>query len=215
MLNDANSRLIRTYRAIRDDVDSLVALLRTYPHDKDFFMSMRARDIDAGTDVEAAAWMIYLNRTAFNGLYRVNSRGLFNVPFGRYANPTICDEENLRACSAALRGAELRCGDFEAVIDQAGPGDFVYCDPPYSPVSVTASFTSYTTAGFGPSDQARLRDAALRAKSRGARVLLSNSSTEAVRDLYRVGFRIEEVSAVRAINSRAERRGAVNEILAM
>jgi DNA adenine methylase len=214
ILNDANSRLVRTYRAIRDDVDALVDLLRTYPHEKGFFLELRGHDIDAATDVEVAAWMIYLNRSAFNGLYRVNSRGVFNVPFGRYANPTICDEENLRACSAALRNADVRCGDFEAVIDEAGSRDFVYCDPPYVPVSRTADFTSYTEGRFGDDDQVRLRDAALRAKARGALVLLSNSGTARVRDLYRKDFRVEEVSAIRAINSRADRRGAVVEILA-
>ena len=174
-LNDGNARLVRTYRTIRDRVEDVVALLRTYPHDRDFFMSLRAVDIDAGTDVEVAAWFIYLNRTAFNGLYRVNSRGGFNVPFGRYKNPTICDAENLRACAAILKGASITHGDFEAVVADAHPGDFVYFDPPYVPLTATSDFTSYTAEGFTDADQVRLRDVALRLKAGGVAVMLSNS----------------------------------------
>ena len=214
LLCDANPRLIRTYVAVRDDVEAVIARLSQYPHDRDFFLWLRAQDADALSEVEVAAWMIYLNHTAYNGLYRVNSEGRFNVPFGRYVAPRICDSDNLRACATLLQGAELRCGDFEAVMAEVGGGDFVYCDPPYSPASRTASFTAYTKDGFDQADQVRLRDAALAAKRRGARVLLSNSGGREISGLYQRGFQTEGVEAGRAINSRADRRGAVPELLA-
>jgi DNA adenine methylase len=213
VLADTNVRLIRTYRGVRDDVESVVRLLATYPHDADFYYSLRSRDIDAGSDVEVAAWFIYLNRIGYNGLYRVNRENRFNVPFGRYANPTICDAENLRACAAALEGVELQAVDFDEAISGARRGDFVYFDPPYDPASPTASFTSYTSRGFGREEQVRLRDRARRLKRRGITVLLSNACTEFVRELYAEDFELEEVSATRMVNSRASRRGAVSELV--
>jgi len=212
-LNDQNARLIRTYQAIRDHVDDVVALLRTYPHDRDFFTKLRAIDIDKATDVEVAAWFIYLNRTAFNGMYRVNSRGGFNVPFGRYKNPTICDADNLRACATALKNARITHDDFETCVADAQAKDLVYFDPPYVPLTATSDFTSYTAEGFSDPDQTRLRDVALRLKNRGVTVLLSNSSAPRVRELYANGFHIEEVSANRSINSVANRRGTITELL--
>jgi DNA adenine methylase len=160
-----------------------------------------------------AAWLIFLNRVGFNGLYRVNSRNQFNVPFGRYANPTICDETNLRLCSAALAGAEIGCEDFAAVLDRARPGDLVYFDPPYLPLSATSAFTSYTSGGFGLADHQRLRDVALTLKRRGVFVLLSNSSAGAVRELYGPPFACTEVPVTRSVNSDATKRGAVTELL--
>lgn len=213
VLSDQNERLVRTYRAIRDSVEDVIELLRGYPHDKEFFLDMRRRDIDAGTDVEVAAWFIYLNRTAFNGLYRVNSRNGFNVPFGRYASPRICDAKNLRACSTALQRADIRHESFESVLDRARRGDFVYFDPPYVPLTATSNFTSYTADHFGPNEQIRLRDLALELKRRGVHVLLSNSSAPFVRELYAEGFELEEVQATRAINSVGSGRGAVTELL--
>jgi DNA adenine methylase len=213
VLADVNERLIRTYRGVKDHVDGVVRLLRTYPHDEAFYYRMRESDVDAGTDAEVAAWFIYLNRTGYNGLYRVNRDNRFNVPFGRYENPTICDEPTLRSCSAALASAELLVGDFEAMAARARRGDFVYFDPPYVPLSATSSFTSYTSGGFGPQDQARLRDVARGLKARQVSVLLSNSSAPLVRSLYRGGFEVQRVSARRLVNSRASRRGAVAELV--
>jgi len=214
VLADLNERLVRTYRGVRDDVDAVVDLLRTYRYDEAFFYAMRDRDIDVASDAEVAAWFIYLNRTAYNGLYRVNSRNRFNVPFGRYGEGlVICDEGNLRACSALLRTVEVVVGDFETVAAGAREGDFVYLDPPYVPLSATSSFTSYTSGGFGHADQVRLRDVALRMKARGVHVVLSNSSAPAVRELYRQGFETDEVTALRQVNSRAERRGAIPELV--
>jgi DNA adenine methylase len=213
VLADANERLIRMYRGVRDDVDRVVALLRSYPHDASFFYSMRKVDIDARSDAEVAAWFIYLNRCGYNGLYRVNRQNQFNVPFGRYKNPNICNEAVLRRSSEALRTADLRIGDFESAIGAAKAGDFVYFDPPYVPLSATSSFTSYTPAAFDDGQQARLRDVARRLKDGGVSVLLSNSSAPSVRALYKKGFTVRSVAAKRAVNSDASKRGPVAELL--
>ncbi len=213
VLADVNARLIRTYAGVRDDVDGVIALLKTYPHDPVFFRAMRTVDIDRRSDAEVAAWFIYLNRTGYNGLYRVNRGDRFNVPFGRYVNPTLCDERTLRGCSAALKDVELLVDDFEAVARRARRGDFVYFDPPYAPLSATSSFTSYTASGFGAEEQVRLRDTARRLKARGVRVMISNSSAPVVRRLYADGFAVEGVEATRLVNSRASRRGKVAELV--
>lgn len=213
VLSDGNARLVRAYRGVRDDVDEVVRLLRSYPHDKAFFLELRRRPIDEASDAETAAWLIYLNKTCFNGLYRVNSRNLFNVPFGRYVNPTICDEPNLRACSRALGGAEILHADFAETASRAKHGDFVYFDPPYVPLSATANFTSYTSESFDDAQQIRLRDLALKLKGDGVSVVLSNSSAERVKALYSDGFNLKPVPATRMVNSKASARGAITELL--
>ena len=215
VLADVNERLIRTYQGVRNDVESVIALLEESPHDPTFFYKQREVDIDARSDAEVAAWFIYLNKTGYNGLYRVNRRNRFNVPFGRYVKPAICDKSTLRACAAALglRHVKLLVKDFEAVTQRAKPGDFVYFDPPYVPLSATSSFTSYTSGGFGLPEQTRLRDVAKQLKQHGVHVLLSNSSAPFIRELYGEGFEIEEVSATRFVNSRASARGAIQELL--
>jgi DNA adenine methylase len=216
-LADVNERLIRTYRGVRDDVETVLGLLKDYKrrHDEKFFYRFREIDIDSKTDAEVAAWFIYLNKTGFNGLYRVNRGNKFNVPFGRYVHPNIHDPETLRACSGALAGVDLRVEDFERAVSEAERGDFVYFDPPYVPLSATSSFTSYTSDRFGPKEQKRLRDVAHELKKRGVQVLLSNSSAQAVRDLYAKGFEIVEVSATRAVNSKATARGSISELVIM
>jgi len=213
VLSDSNERLIRAYRGIKNDVEEVMALLRTYRNNRRFFLQMRRRPIDEGSDAEVAAWMIFLNKTGFNGLYRVNSKNLFNVPFGDNQNATLCDEPNLRACAAALAGADLRCEDFSRVLDRARPGDVVYFDPPYVPLSNTSFFTSYTTGGFGWEDQRRLRDVAFELHKKGVFVLLSNSSAPQVRALYGPPFTCFPVSANRMVNSVASKRGPVIELL--
>ena len=166
-----------------------------------------------GTDPEVAAWLLYLNRTCFNGLYRVNRSNEFNVPFGRYVNPNICDAARLRACSTALQGIELACADFERVGALARSGDFVYFDPPYLPMSKTSSFTAYTSEGFGLSEHRRLRDLALDLKARGVHVLISNSSAPAIEELYAdAAFKVIRIEANRAINSNAAGRGKITEL---
>lgn len=213
-LSDTNERLVRTYRTVRDDVESVIGLLSTYPYEKAFYERMRELEVDALCDVEVAAWFIYVNRAGFNGLYRVNAEGRFNVSFGRYTNPTICDADNLRACSEALEGVSIWHVDFESVCALPTAGDFVYLDPPYAPIAETSSFTAYSADRFGRIDQVRVRDAAARMLARGAHVLVSNSSSYVVRDLYGAPpFAIDDVSATRAVNARSDRRGPITEVL--
>ena len=227
VLVDANQRLIRAYRGVRDSVEHVIATLKAYAlhHSEDYYYSVRDHRPDqAVEDAYVATWFIYLNKTGFNGLYRVNRKNEFNVPFGKYKNPAICDEENLRACSLALRGAghgyvsdqhvELFHGDFKTFEPRAVAGDFVYFDPPYAPLTATSNFTSYTAGGFSAKDQEDLRDLALRLKEGGVHVLISNSSAEVIEKLYLdKGFEIESVQARRNINSKASKRGAIEEFL--
>jgi len=212
-LSDANERLVRAYRGVRDNVEEVIQRLRGFPHSQDFYMQMRDEDVDAGSDVDVAAWFIYLNKTGFNGLYRVNRMNRFNVPFGDRENPTICDDDNLRACSAVLRGTTIEHEDFTAVLAKASPGDLVYFDPPYVPLSVSSSFVAYTKSGFGIEDHRQLRDVAVALKQRGVHVVLSNSSSPLVRELYEEHFTIDDVYAPRAINCCGDRRGPVREIV--
>ena len=215
VLTDANERLIRTYLGVQKHVEDVIRLLKEHQrkHTRRYFMETRARpDIDAASDAEVAAWLIYLNRTGYNGLYRVNSRNVFNVPPGDYKKPKICDEDNLRACARLLRGVRLAVSGFEKVLGRAKPGDFVYFDPPYVPLTRTSNFTDYTTKGFGEAEQKKLSEVARTLKGRGVHVLLSNSSAPLVRELYR-DFHQKEVSARRAVNSQAKSRGPVQELL--
>jgi DNA adenine methylase len=211
-LGDANAELVTTYKAVRDDVEAVIAALRPHErqHSAEHYYATRAQRLRSESAV--AARMIYLNRTCFNGVYRVNRSGGFNVPIGRYTNPIICDADNLRACSRALAGAEIACADFASVMAVAKPGDFVYCDPPYFPVSKTGDFTSFTAAGFTPADQERLADCVRQLKRSGVHVLLSNADLPVVRELYE-GFEMRSVKARRNINSKSDRRGAVDELL--
>jgi DNA adenine methylase len=215
-LGDGNERLMRCYRAVQADVDQVIRLLDLYTaaHSEPFFYALRSMDVDTGTDYEVAAWLIYLNRTAFNGLYRVNSKGAFNVPFGKYKDPIVCHDEHLRRCSELLQGVQLRHEGFEAVLERAVPGDLVYFDPPYVPRSNTASFTAYTRGGFGPEQQARLRDVAAQLAERDVKVILSNHDVPEVRELYDAArFRLQVVPVARAINSRGDKRGKVDELV--
>jgi DNA adenine methylase len=213
LLADNNARLVRTYRGLRDEPERVIALLASYPHERGFYEELRARDVDAEDDAAVAAWMIYLNKTGYNGLYRVNSKNRFNVPFGRYKAPNVCDAPNLRACAAALAGVEIELSDFETAARRARKGDLVYFDPPYVPLSTTSSFTAYTHEGFGDAEQQRLRDVALELKRRGVQVLLSNSAARRVYELYGDDFELVEVQARRSINTRADRRGRITELL--
>jgi DNA adenine methylase len=216
LLSDTNAELIACYRAVQDEVDAVIAALERHreQHSEAYYSAVRyGWNADARTaPAERAAAFLYLNKTCYNGLWRVNSRGRFNVPAGRYVNPSILDAERLRAASAALRGAACELAPFEAVLDEARGGDFVYFDPPYHPLSATADFTSYTAAGFTAADQERLASVFARLDDRGCAVMLSNSDTPFTRRLY-ARWRVERVLAPRAINSRADRRGAVGEII--
>lgn len=213
LLSDTNERLVRTYRAIKESPGLVIERLKALPHTPGFFAHYRAEDVDLWSDVEVATWFIYLNKTGFNGLYRVNRAGKFNVPFGDYKNPNICDSLNILACARALRFAQVGCCGFEAVLGRAKAGDFAYFDPPYVPLSKTSNFTSFTRDGFTVDDQTRLRDVALELKRRKVRVLLSNSSAELVMELYSSKFKIENVLARRNVNSKAGGRGEIGEVL--
>ncbi len=215
VLSDNNLRLVRTYKGIQSSVDKVIDRLRSYEHTRDFFEKMRRRQIDDEPDDAVAAWFIYLNKTAYNGLYRVNSKNLFNVPFGDYARPNICDEANLRACAKALANAEVRHEPFHKVARRAKKGDFVYFDPPYVPLSASSMFASYTAEGFGMDDQKRLCRLAISLKKKGVHVLLSNSSAPAVYELFSKdkGFTIHEVMAARSVNSKGSGRGKIPEVV--
>jgi DNA adenine methylase len=217
-LGDSNDVLVRTYLAVKNDVEQVIESLQGCVYSKEEYYQTRALDPNRmDDDCDVAAWMIYLNKTCFNGLWRVNQSGRFNVPMGRYDNPTICDSEGLRAASLALREAKamMRTADFERTLRSAEEGDFVYFDPPYVAASATSNFTGYSKGGFGPAEQARLRDVAEKLKARGVQVLLSNSDTPEVRELYGKGrsFRVERVDARRSVNSKASKRGNVGELL--
>ncbi len=212
-LSDSNAELIATYKAIRDDVDGVIRRLEQLKYDEDKFYEVRAMNPAGMLPMAKAARMIYLNRTCFNGLYRVNKKGRFNVSWGRYTDPLICDEPNLRAVSAVLAGVEFRDGSFEATHSKAKAWDLVYLDPPYLPTSATANFTSFTRLGFSIKDHEWLNQMFVDMAGAGAFVLLSSSDSEWARDRYRLGSRIMEVHARRSINSKATSRGKVKELL--
>jgi DNA adenine methylase len=213
VLSDANAHLCTTYEAVRDEVDAVIEKLRELAaaHSTERYYAMRARyNQDSLDQLERAALFIYLNKTCFNGLHRVNKRGEFNVPAGRYERPRILDEQGLRVASRQLQRAQMRCAGFEAVLEHARAGDFIYFDPPYVPVSRTSSFTGYAAEGFSSQDQQRLRDVFGELDRRGCALLLSNSATAEVRALYH-GYVINEVGARRSIS--CGKRGAVTEIV--
>ncbi len=218
VLCDANRELIDCYRAIRNDVEGVIRALRRHRYNKRAYYRVRDQNPARWTRARRAARFLFLNRAGYNGLYRVNAAGKFNVPFGRYTNPTLCDAANLRACSRALEGVRLCCVDFEfafadVVIPHDASGFFWYADPPYVPVSTTSDFTAYTKGGFSWNDHERLAALARSAIASGAGVLLSNADTPAVRKLYRGDFRCARVLVRRAINSKADGRGHVGELL--
>lgn len=219
VIADRNADLIATYRAVADDPDGVIRRLALHreAHTSDHYYATRARWNDrevAWSPLDRAAAFIYLNRTCYNGLWRVNRSGGFNVPMGRYKNPLICDAEGLRAASRVLRRAQLRCTDYAAAVADAQPGDLVYFDPPYDPVTTTANFVSYTPGAFGAEDQRALAALAHSLAERGVGVVLSNSDTPFVRSLYR-GLRIDRVRCARAINCNGEGRGEVDEVLVL
>ena len=219
-LADSNADLIATYQAVRDDLPRLVRHLRAHARKYDSLEGVArtayyydVRDKRHPTSAAGrAARLLFLNKTCYNGLYRVNSKGHFNVPHGRHQNLRILDCENLRAAACALADAEIDAIDFEEACARAQPGDFVYLDPPYQPLNATSHFTSYTRDDFGFPDQERLRAAFDSLTSRGVPALLSNSDHTAIRDLYE-GYAIEQVPMGRNINSKATERSPIDELL--
>jgi DNA adenine methylase len=213
-LADANEKLVAVYRVVQQDVEALIEALQVHHNDRDYYYRIRAQNPAELSAVQRAARLIFLNRTCYNGLYRENKKGEFNVPFGRYSNPTICDEQRLRLASQALQGVELTVGDFAAVAGPARAGDFIYFDPPYAPLSATSNFTSYNRDGFGADDQRRLAETIHLLTSRGCYVMLSNSSSPLIYELFEEhGYRLIPITARRSINSKADRRGPVTELL--
>ena len=213
-LSDVNRELIDCYTAVRDQIEDVVEALREHRYEQEHYYAVRAQNPFLLSPAERAARTIFLNRTGFNGLYRVNRSGQFNVPFGRYTNPLICDEANLRACSRVLQDAELRVQDFTLAADGMLPGDLAYFDPPYVPVSSTANFTGYSADGFNSNDQARLARLFGRLVERGVHGLLSNADMPALRDLY-ASFPAATLLASRAVNCDISKRGKVNEVLVL
>lgn len=215
-LSDMNWKLVETYRVVRDQVEALIEALQPHRNEKAYYYRIRSQKPGELTPVQRAARLIYMNKTCYNGLYRENQKGEFNVPFGRYKRPKICDRERLHAASRALQGVELCDVDFAEAIGDAGKGDFVYFDPPYVPLNATSRFTSYSRYGFDEDDHRRLAHSFHDLTARGCHVMLSNSSAPLVYELYEGhGYRIKPVQARRNINSKAHKRGPVKELLIM
>jgi DNA adenine methylase len=216
VLSDLNFEMITTYKVIKSDVEKLIKTLKTYEYSKDFFLKIRSKNSQRLSDVQIAARFIYLNRTCFNGLYRVNSRGEFNVPFGKYHNPLICDEDNLKKIAKTLKNVKIYNEDYKKVLKRAKKGDFIYFDPPYYPVNRTSNFTGYTVQGFFEKEQEELRDVFFELHKRGCFVMLSNSDTPLINKLYSnldEKIKVNKVLAGRNVNSNAKKRGKIKEIL--
>ena len=215
-LADNNEELINVYVAVRGQVEEVIEALRRHKalHSMEHYYLVRARNPGRMSSTARAARLIYLNKTCFNGLYRVNSKGGFNVPMGRYQDPPILHAENLRAAGQALEKAGLKTAHFRKTLDVARKGDFIYFDPPYHPLSKTSFFTSYTEGAFTASDQKDLAEVYSILARRGCRVMLSNSDCPFIRGLYE-GFDIRSVSARRNINSKAEKRGRIGEVVVL
>lgn len=231
-LYEFNKEIGQCYRTIKKDVHKLVKELRELEkeyfvrreNDREEFYYKKRVEYNSYLDkknqfIRRSALIIFLNKTCFNGLYRVNSSGEFNVPFGRYKNPTICDEDNLHSVSHALQNAEIICGDFRLCLEHADAHSFVYFDPPYRPLSATANFNSYAKDTFDDDEQRRLKEVFVKLHKRGARVMLSNSDPRNINpkddffdDLYK-DFDIRRLNAVRMINCQSDKRGQISEIL--
>lgn len=231
-ISDMNAELINCYQTIKRDCENLIARLKvlkleymSFEEKKEYYYNKRTKFNDlkmcgnSETNLEKAALFIFLNKTCFNGLYRVNRKGEFNVPMGAYKNPNICDEDNLRNISKALQKVTIVCGDYQKVDSFVDANTFVYFDPPYRPLTETSAFNSYTENGFDDTRQVELAALAKKLRDKGAKVVLSNSDPKNVNEkdeffdeLYRE-FNIQRISATRMINSRATGRGTINELL--
>jgi len=215
-LTDINPDLVNLYMVIRDQVEALIEDLSQHVYEKDYFYRVRGVDrtpeYSTWTNVQRASRFIYLNKTCYNGLYRVNLKGQFNAPFGRYTSPMILDADNLRACHKTLQKAVIEVADFHDVGSRIRANDFVYFDPPYAPLSATAKFTSYTKKRFDAEMQYELRDLCRALDKRSVRFMLSNSSAPLILDLYSE-FNVEFVYATRSINSNTGKRGKIPEVV--
>ena len=217
ILNDINQDLINTYRVIKENVSELITSLKKHKNEEEYFYKIRSvdRNLDefkTWSDVEKASRVIYLNRCCYNGLYRVNSKGYFNAPFGKYKNPKICNEENLKLVHKVLKDVKLMNTSFELCLNYAKKDDFIYFDPPYVPISESANFTSYTKSSFKKEDQIKLFNVFKELDQKGCKLLLSNSYNEFILKLYK-NYQINIVYAKRAINSNPDKRGEIKELL--
>lgn len=219
VINDSNQELINVYECVRDRTEELLNILKDHAakNSADYFYKIRALDRNLKyanlTPAARAARIIYLNRTCFNGLYRVNSAGQFNSPYGRYRNPVIVDEPGIKALAEYLRkDIVLVSGDYAEVLRKLDNKAFVYLDPPYMPISNSSSFTGYTTTGFDYAQQIRLRDECDDLVSRGIHFLESNSDCTEIRELYK-GYTIKSVKARRSVNAKGDKRGEISEVL--
>lgn len=218
-ISDLNSDLVLTYTTIRNRVDELISSLknheRNYQKDsKTYYYSIR--ETNPKSEIEKTSRLLFLNRTCFNGLYRVNSKGKFNVPLGRYANPNIVNEENLRSVSEILQSSKIaiKCRDFKSVLQDVKKDDLVYFDPPYQPVSETANFTSYTNKNFTYEDLNKLAELCMKLDSKGCKVLLSNSDSKEVAKIFsKESWKINRIKANRSINSNSKKRTGHFELL--
>lgn len=217
-INDANTELVNTYEVVKNDVDGLIESLKTHRNEADYFYEVRALDREEGfsklSKMERASRLIFLNKTCFNGLYRVNNSGEFNSPFGRYENPNIVNEPVLRAVSNFLNTYKVKISnlDYADTLKKVGKNSFVYFDPPYHPVSDSSNFTGYVAGGWGSGDQERLKDVCDKLNEKGVKFLLSNSSVPLIHTLYK-NYEIKTIKASRSINSVGSKRGDVDEVL--
>lgn len=218
VINDINEELINCYKVIRDSTSKLIDNLKLHKNNEKYFYTIRDWDrsdsFSKGTPIERASRVIFLNKTCYNGLFRVNSKGQFNTPFGRYKNPNIVDENTLQAVGSYLDNNDIKIlnTDFREALSSIKKDDFVYIDPPYDPVSDTASFTGYSISGFNRGDQIDLKQWFDKLNRKGCKLLLSNSNTKFINELYK-DYKIEVVYASRAINSNAKKRGKIDEVL--
>ncbi|MEI8390752.1 MAG: DNA adenine methylase [bacterium] len=215
-ISDINPELINLYQVIKNNAYELIEDLKQHKNTEEYFYEIRNIDRNSRykkwSDIQKASRFIYMNRTCFNGLYRVNSKGEFNVPFGKYSNPRILDEVNLLNCSQLFQNTEIRHSDFSEILKHVQKGDFVYFDPPYAPLNETSSFTSYTKEGFGGDMQVKLKELCDELDNLGVYFMLSNSDTKGINELYK-NYEIKKVFASRAINSVASKRGKITEVL--
>ena len=224
VINDLNEDLVTTYKVIKEQHKELIDDLKKHTNSSEYFYNIRNVDLDNSnysnySDVEKASRLIYLNKTCFNGLFRVNSSGHFNTPFGNYKNPNIVNEPVIKAVHEyfSKNNILILCGDYAKAVENAKAGDFVYLDPPYDPISDSSSFTGYNAGGFGKEEQKRLRDLCSALDKKGIKFLLSNSATDYIKELYsKEHFKkihIEIVKAKRSVNSVGNKRGDVDEVL--
>lgn len=215
-ISDINPELINLYCVIRDNPNQLIVELSKHQVSEEYFLMLRnldrSEEYSRLNDIQKASRFIYLNKTCFNGLYRVNSKGQFNVPFGKYKNPKIFDEDNLLKCSNLLKEIKIKNESFEKILGSVKKGDFVYFDPPYAPLNKTSNFTSYTKEGFGMEMQVKLKELCDELNEKKVFFMLSNSDTKIINDLYKE-YNIKKILASRMVNSKAHLRGKISEVL--